>query len=514
VVRVDKMPGSVDGKINVRLSIIDQDIGIAEETISKLFSAFSQAESSTTRRFGGTGLGLAICRRLIDLMGGEINVKSTIGSGSTFYVDLSLKAVEDTSAAVEQPDLSGLRVLCVSDSDMLNMTMKSYLEHWSAETQCVSTEDEAVIATNEAAAPFEIVVLDCGFDSARQKEAVTRLARDGLTFVMLSERQRRTARLESDDTVSLDANPLRHYAFINAVSVAAGRASPLVGPNVDEDTAQEVKAPSVEEALDQGILILLAEDNLTNQQVIGRQLTKLGYACEIADDGKLALEAWRKKPYGLLLTDCHMPNMDGFELTAALRADESGTDKRAPIIAVTANALAGEAERCIAGGMDDYLSKPLAMSDLKATLQKWMPQATPAKVQKPVVQNNDEKETDAEQVDAVETSSQKAVEPTYLRETFGDDDEMIGEILKDYIAPARSAVDEIDVAFGDRDLKGVGAAAHKLKSASRSVGADFLADLCAELEKSGKADDWDTVQQLHPKLASTYAEVDKAIEEF
>ena len=164
---------------------------------------------------------------------------------------------------------------------------------------------------------------------------------------------------------------------------------------------------------------MLAEDNLTNQQVIGRQLTKLGYACEIADDGKLALEAWRKKPYGLLLTDCHMPNMDGFELTAALRADETGTDKRAPIIAVTANALAGEAERCIAGGMDDYLSKPLAMSDLKATLQKWMPQATPAKVQKPVVQNNDEKETDAEQVNAKETSSQKAVEPTYLRETFG-----------------------------------------------------------------------------------------------
>ena len=127
----------------------------------------------------------------------------------------------------------------------------------------------------------------------------------------------------------------------------------------------------------QGTLILLAEDNLTNQQVIRRQLTKLGYTCEIEDDGKLALEAWRRNDYALLLTDCHMPNMDGFELTASIRKDQEGSGKRSPIIAVTANALEGEAERCIAAGMDDYLSKPLAMSDLKATLRKWMPNAVP-----------------------------------------------------------------------------------------------------------------------------------------
>ena len=215
-----------------------------------------------------------------------------------------------------------------------------------------------------------------------------------------------------------------------------------------------------------------------------------------------------------------MPNMDGFELTASIRADEEDREDRAPIIAVTANALEGEAERCIGAGMDDYLSKPLAMADLKAMLRKWMPEGKSPIAQSDVkatpqqsgVNNN----IPAEEGPAESTSEtgSKAVEPKFLRDTFGDDDELIKEILMDFVDPARDTVVEIDDAFEGRDAVALGAAAHKLKSSSRSVGAEHLADLCADLEKAGKAGEWSDIEDSYPQLASLLLAVTNEIEAF
>ena len=302
--------------------------------------------------------------------------------------------------------------------------------------------------------------------------------------------------------MTLDGNPLRQAQLVTAVAVAAGRASPLVKPDVDDGTGEDAIALSIDDALANGTLILLAEDNLTNQQVIGRQLTKLGYTCEIEDDGKLALDAWRNRDYALLLTDCHMPNMDGFELTASIRADEEDREDRAPIIAVTANALEGEAERCISAGMDDYLSKPLAMVDLKNTLRKWMP-AAQAGVAPPAVKT-DESNPSA-QADVNTRSG--VVDPKFLRETFGDDEETIREIMQDYVGPAGETVGEIDAAYEAKDAAQIGAAGHKLKSASRSIGADGLADICARLEAAGKSDDWPEIERNYDQLEPMFTAV-------
>ncbi len=509
VVRADAVDLEAD-PVRIKISVIDQGIGITEEAQGKLFEAFSQAESSTTRRFGGTGLGLAICKRLTDLMGGEITVESRIGSGSTFAVEILLRLADQDAAQTEDADLSGVRALCVSDVDTLRDSMVRYLRHWSVEAEAAASEDDAADRLAKAGDVIDVVVLDLGLNTERQQAAMKRFAAAGRTFVVLSQGQRRSARIEKGDCVTLDGNPLRHMPFVNAVAVAAGRASPLVKPDIDDGVSQDVVALSVEDALAQGTLILLAEDNMTNQQVIGRQLTKLGYTCEMADDGKFALDAWGGKDYALLLTDCHMPRMDGFELTAAVRADEEGSGKRSPIIAVTANALEGEAERCIAAGMDDYLSKPLAMNDLKAALRKWMPNAVSQVVEEKAEATAQKPATpdDASPPDAVP----KAVEPKFLRETFGDDDELIKEILLDFVAPAEATVGEINDAFDSRDAAALGAAAHKLKSSSRSVGAEVLADLCADLEKSGKSADWPSIEDHHPKLASAIAAVTSEIE--
>jgi len=512
VVRAEAVDQAGD-ECRIRISVIDYGIGISEEAQVKLFEAFSQAESSTTRRFGGTGLGLAICKRLTTMMNGEVFVESKIGSGSTFSVELPLKSSDQQHTDVVTDDLAGLKVLAVAASSVARETMTRYLEHANALATTVTDEDDAK-AECAGSASFDVIVLDLGLDAKRQARAMADLKSTGARFVVLSGGQRRTARIADDDCVSLDGNPLRHARFLNAVAVAAGRASPLVKPEADQENETMV-ALSVEEALKGGTLILLAEDNITNQQVIGRQLNKLGYTCEMADDGKLALAAWREKDYALLLTDCHMPNMDGFELTAEVRAAEeadraTSQHRRAPIIAVTANALEGEAERCIAAGMDDYLSKPLAMADLKATLRKWMPQTRPDTSDDETVEANNSDEDVPSKTTSNENN--RVVDPKFLRESFGDDDELIAEILQDYVDPARDNVAEIDTAFQNRDAGGIGAAAHKLKSSSRSIGADALADLCADLEAAGKSDDWVALDSRYPELASSFLAVAKDIE--
>jgi PAS domain S-box-containing protein len=498
------------GQCKVRISVVDYGIGISEEAQGKLFEAFSQAESSTTRRFGGTGLGLAICKRLTEMMHGEVFVESQLGSGSTFSIEVPLGLADEENDDKDADDLTGLQVVAVATSPVAREAMIRYLEHAGATAQAVADIDGLQEMLSAGQIKPDVIALDLDLDAGRQADAMAALKSAGAKFVVLTGGQRRAARIDNADCVSLDGNPLRRARFLNAVAVAAGRASPLVKAE-DDRQMEAVTALSVDEALAQGTLILLAEDNLTNQQVIGRQLTKLGYTCEVADDGKLALAAWREKDYALLLSDCHMPNMDGFELTAAVRADERESGNRAPIIAVTANALEGEAERCIAAGMDDYLSKPLAMADLSATLKKWMPQGPAGQHREGI--------SEAPSIgsipksESVTPSDVRVVDPKFLRETFGDDEELINEILQDFVDPARTAVAEIDAAFESRDAVGIGAAAHKLKSSSRSIGAEALADLCADLEEAGKADDWDSIENHHPALALAFAAVTAEIED-
>ncbi|MBT3702100.1 MAG: response regulator, partial [Alphaproteobacteria bacterium] len=503
IVRADRVSED-DNAVTIRLSVVDQGIGISKDALEGLFEAFSQAENSTTRRFGGTGLGLTICRHITDLMGGKISVDSEIGSGSTFSVEVSLKKPDQQSTR-NREDLSGLDILLVTNSSMMPQVMRSYLEKENANCVVAISMQQALEALEQktfSGKPFDVVVVDVDPVLNMDGKLSENLSATSMKCVLLARGRRRSARIENSNTVNLDGHPLYRGRLVKAVAVAAGRASPLARPEAEDTQIAEVELPTTAQALAAGTLILLAEDNPTNRQVIGRQLNKLGYVCEMADDGKLALAAWRSKQYALLLTDCHMPYMDGFELTAAVRADEKNGNRRAPIVAVTANALEGEAERCIAAGMDDYLSKPLAMVDLKNTLRKWMP-AAQAGVAPPAVKT-DESNPSA-QADVNTRSG--VVDPKFLRETFGDDEETIREIMQDYVGPAGETVGEIDAAYEAKDAAQIGAAGHKLKSASRSIGADGLADICARLEAAGKSDDWPEIERNYDQLEPMFTAV-------
>ena len=278
-------------------------------------------------------------------------------------------------------------------------------------------------------------------------------------------------------------------------------------------SAAALRAPTREKALLQGRLVLLAEDNEINQRVILQQLALLGFAADVAGNGMDALVRWRSGDYALLLTDLHMPKMDGYELTTTIRAEEQGTGRRIPIVALTANALKGEALHCLELGMDGYLSKPTPLADFKAMLEKWLPtptdpdgpiesgktpEAAVAAVAPAAASTLDQVRADPPE-DAMTTTS---VDVNVLKALVGDDPAILNEFLHDFSVSAQAIAAELLAACAAGDAAQVGALAHKLKSSARSVGALALGELCAELEAAGKA----AQTRVLPALAQRFAD--------
>ena len=497
MVRVDRVDG--DGHIvNVRFSVIDTGIGMSEEQVDALFQPFTQAEGSIRRRFGGTGLGLAICKNLTGIMGGAIEVDSAPGRGSTFTVFLPLRVPADRAAQAVENDLSGLRILALVDDVDLRWIVRRYLEHWRATVELV--DSVGALRRSHAArgaenARSDLVVVQADGRAGLSLDDLAALGTEpmfsGTRFIALAD-QRSGPRLELPNTVLVGLNPLSRSRFVAGVAIAAGRASPepLVPAQPSLLVVQQA-VPSVDEAAARGELILVAEDNPTNQDVIRRQLNRLGYAARIVRDGVEALAALDTGLYALLLTDCHMPNMDGYALTEAIRSRESGGGRHLPVVAITANALQGEAERCLAAGMDDYLAKPIEMTRLREMLKRWMPAPDEEAAAPP--SSIPSAELLSEAVPPIDTAA--------LREMFGDDDQTIREILKEFPEPSEAVVNDMSNAYLAHDAVGVAEAAHKLKSSARAVGAHALAALCETLEASGRSADWAALDARMPNLS-------------
>ena len=511
LIRAFLAPSKDKKTATVRFEIIDSGIGISKEAQSDLFKEFSQAESSTTRRFGGTGLGLSISQRLTEMMKGKIEVESELGEGSKFIVTLTFPVAEDHTIKSDGHDLAGLNVLSVGDDAEERELDAGYIRHWNAEVTTTGDFENVKSLAIEAAKgkrPYDIIVLGSAWPRNNQAAEIEAMLNEkalaGLRFVMMTQTRTKAERIDLANTIYVESDPIKRASFIRGVAIAAGRASPDVSYDEEDIPPKSDKAPSVEEAEAAGTLILVAEDNPTNRDVIGRQLILLGYAAEFRDDGKQALEAWRSKSYAMLLTDCHMPEMDGFELTQAIRKMEKGGDRRFPIVAITASALEAEIERCFESGMDDFLAKPLEMPKLKAALKKWMPRAD---ADADPAQEEEAAKPDADGDAAADDGGDGPIDPKALKSVFGDDDDTFKEILQEFIEPATSNVDEIEAAFADHSADGVAKAAHKLKSSARSVGANELADLCLALEVAGKADDWKEIETSAPRLPSVMESV-------
>ncbi len=456
-----------------QMQISDDGIGMSAETLRRLFTPFTQAEAATTRRFGGTGLGLAICHRLVELMGGGIEAHSVPGHGATFIVTLPLAAPDEvTFNPLNEVNLQGVDCVLLNGKSYRGDNFAAYLTHAGANVQVCQTEAEAREVSTHW--PALVLVSDTP-PEADQQAAFTTARADWAAHVRhlwVGQHRRGALRIVAPHVGQLGRAHARD--FLRAVAVLSGRLSPEVDRNESSEFNQfgVDLASASHERQSQKRLILIAEDDPTNQKVVKRQLKILGYACEVADNGQAALELWRTNRFDILLSDLHMPELDGYELAQKIRAEEAeGHLPRLPILALTANALAGEEVRARECGMDDYLTKPIALEGLHAALKRWLSVSEPSvsSVQAPVVSARDVPRSDCLDVNV-------------LRRLVGDDEDIVQELLQDFAASSQ----QIGVSM--RDAQHAQAAermrqlSHQLKSAARSVGALRLGQLCEACE--------------------------------
>jgi CheY-like chemotaxis protein len=361
-------------RVRLRISVRDTGIGISAEQQQRLFQAFEQADGSTTRRFGGTGLGLAISRRLVELMGGEIGVVSAPGQGSTFWFSLDLPVAR--AAAPTTPDLSGLHLLLATNAELAGQLVDWFCRAGSAGTLVCATKDAsvaAVCAAKGGAGPrIDAILADEaleGLDVLHLVRALNALEGMNPPIVLLARRDHKSLIRRARDlgVHSVVPKVIRPAALLQAVAVATGRAE-----IVSLEPPARAAAPAADgKAIFPGARVLFVDDVSVNRMLMGRMLEKHGITPVMAEHGADALEKCERTSFDLLITDCQMPVMDGWELTERIREREL-PGKRLPIVALTAGVMSEEVERCREVGMDGVLAKPVESKALEAILLRWL----------------------------------------------------------------------------------------------------------------------------------------------
>ncbi len=362
-------------------SISDTGIGVSKEKQSKLFEKFTQADGSTTRKFGGTGLGLAISKRLSELMGGEVGMESEQGSGSRFWFTVELKKSKKKPVPLAVGDLSKAKILVVDDNRTNLEVLGAVLSSWEV-SHALATEGakglDMLHKAHDEGAPFDIVLLDMrmpvmdGADVGKAIKNDRKLQNTHLVLVTSGGNRGDAARKEKAGFAAFLTKPIRQSDLYDCLAQ-------VMGISTDRDGAKEtplITRHTISENRRQKTRLLLVEDNATNRMVATSIIRKIGYNVDIAVNGLEAVEMLKKTSYDLVLMDIQMPVLDGLEATRIIRAKETGTlDDKVPIVAMTANAMKGDRDKCIESGMDDYLTKPISQETVQSALDKWLSMA-------------------------------------------------------------------------------------------------------------------------------------------
>ena len=460
MVRVS-LAGESGDAVRLRFEVGDTGIGIARDQHAYIFEPFAQITDPASRKQGGTGLGLSICKQLVEKMGGEIGVASERGRGATFWFEVPLtKPPGEDAETAGRRQLPGIRALIVDDNEVNREILTHQLAALGMSRDEADTGERALEKLRAAVAagdPFDIVVLDdrmprmSGLELARAIRADKTLGTPPL--VMLSS-------VGHDEEKSIESGieffltrPVRqshlHDCLLSAlrVKIAAGTAQQTRGMHAQLNAR-----------------IMLVEDNPVNQELAQHMLQHLGCSCTVARHGREALVALERDTFDAVLMDCQMPEMDGFEATAAIRLREAfqGTDRRMPIVALTAGAVEGDRDKCLAAGMDDYLSKPFSLEQLERTLRRWLP-AVPGM------------EPGAPHVDP------QVIEGMLV--LGGGGRELLKKMVAIYLHDAPERIAAIRAGMAGADAAAVARAAHAFKSANANLGAAALAELCKRLER-------------------------------
>ena len=497
--------GEREGTSHVHFEVRDTGIGIAEQERGELFKPFTQADSSTTRRYGGTGLGLSIVKHLTELMGGKVGLESEVGKGSTFWLTLPLTRIEPSGRARRiAPDERPCRVLIVDDNSTNRRVVAGHLGIGPYEVDAAASAAEALERLGAAVSegrPFEVVLIDYQMpemDGAMLGERISgdpRFARSRLILLTSLDRKGDHSRFASMGFAAYLTKPVRPRELRDCLAHVlshdpeewSARTHPLVTRALLSAAGSGPQAYSGR--------VLVVEDNPVNQKVAQKFLERLGCVVRVVGDGKEAVDISARERFDLILMDMQMPVMDGIEATRAIRAAETdGT--RTPIVALTANVLASQFQSCLDAGMDDVLAKPLEASRLRDLLERIGLNRTSAAA------------TVAPLADSGPSLAPAPLDLARLASLAGDDTGFMRELLATFRASAAAGLAAMEGALPTLDREGLRRAAHKLRGASENIGAMRLRDLAALLESEAAAGPADQLARVVASLSAELGELD------
>ncbi len=485
--------------VSLRFEVHDTGIGVSRDARTRIFEAFSQADNSTTRKYGGTGLGLAISRQLVELMGGAIGVDNAQDQGSIFWFTVSFdkRRIEADDASTSLKIIEGLRVLIVDEDENSRAELEQQLAHWQVRTDCATSALDAVerlTQANRAGTPYDFAIIDMAQERTSGLSLAASIKGDpatsGTRILLVSDN-----RLAADPVQRREAGvayqlikPARVGDLFECIMtrprgkrlVALAAGQPLLASTAPMAAAHIIKPTRTRK-------VLLAEDNPVNVEVAKAMLDSLGMAVDCARNGEEALQAARGGGYDIVLMDCQMPLMDGFAATAEIRRHEqaSGRGRTLPIIAITANALQGDREACLAAGMDDYLSKPFTHQQLGAVIGRWIGLPIAA-----TIHHDDEPPQlprESREVIGRDVINRHALDN--IRALSADrGDALVQKVIAAYVDDTPGHLQTLRTAIRGLDPGSVRKIAHCLKSSSANVGAETLAQMCRDMETLGRTD--------------------------
>jgi two-component system, sensor histidine kinase and response regulator len=499
VVRV-RLQSETESDAHILISVEDSGIGISPAAQDKIFEHFSQADGSTTRQFGGTGLGLAICKRLVELMGGDIGVESTPGKGSKFWIDITLpKTSKHAATATPLSDLSGMRVLVVDDNHTNLEILQLQLSGWRMHATCVEHGElalEELARAAQAGAPFDLAILDMHMPHMDGLQLATAIStRDDLKqtrLIMLTSTYEagNAAERERAGILRSISKPVRQSELYEVIaSVMSGSQTIIAGNQLVTSDRSDAKLHG---------RVLLAEDNPINQQVAVAMLTSLGLQTEIANNGLEAVAMAGKPGFDIILMDCQMPVMDGYQAATEIRQQTSSVAPRLPIVALTANAMEGDRAQCLAAGMDDYLAKPYSRAQLLQVLSRWLALGAGTNDTAHPPQTS-KAGTALAAIDRQVLEQLRELDPA-------DGQALVRQILQVYLDTAGGYLAQLERAIAEDDADGLRRAAHSLKSSSANVGAKALSDVFKQMEILGKETNIGAARALLGTASKAYAQ--------
>ena len=491
--------------VTVRFSVTDTGIGIPQDRIECLFDQFAQVDSSTTRKYGGTGLGLAISKQLTKLMGGDIGVESQEGKGSKFWFTgvfkKQLQNIEERMSS--RQNIKGKHILIVDDNETNRCVLREQLTSWRCRHQEVSSGMEALEVLRRSVIdkdPFEIAIIDMQMPEMDGETLGLKIRRDpdfnNTKLIMMTSVGKRgdARRFEDIGFAAYLTKPVKQSQLYDCLALVTD----IQEDTTDDQPAVIVTRHSIAEYQKRKVRFLLAEDNEINQKVAMGILKNFGYRTDVVSNGKEAVEAMERIPYDIVLMDCQMPQMDGYEATKEIRSSQSKVlNHKVPVIAMTARAMKGDREKCLAAGMDDYIPKPIHPEKFLKVIEKWLVKTNGG-------MQADDIPCDLEPVNTV-------FDRTGLIDRLLGDKDLANEILDEYMSDVPHKFNTLKKALDNGDARLIQQQAHSLKGASANVGAMALEKTAYRIELAGKAEDLTKAGELILELTMQFEILKKSL---